>query len=68
MRKTYQVSSANNIFIFQKISSLYVGYVLIAEQAFDANVKPYNQSNLQKKNYSENIFIKIIVIIVKKHL
>ena len=31
-----------------------------------ANVKPYNQSNLQKKIYSVRIFIKIIVIIVKE--
>ena len=36
--------------------------------AFGAKVKPYNQSNLLKKIYSEKIFIKIIVIIVKKHL
>ena len=57
-----------NIFYFLKISSLYVGYEWIAEQAFDANVKPYNQSNLQKKTYSERIFIGIIVIIVKEHL
>ena len=38
-----------NIFIFLKVSSLYVGYEWIAEQAFVANVKTYNQSNLQKK-------------------
>ena len=30
--------------------------------------KPYNQSNLQKKIYSERILIEIIVIIVKEHL
>ena len=54
-----------NIFIFLKISSLFVGYDWIAEQAFDANVKPYDQSNLQKKIYSETIFIEIIVITVK---
>ena len=56
-----------NIFIFVKISSLYVRYEWTAEQAFDANVKPYNQSNLQKTIYNERIFIEIIVIIVKEH-
>ena len=45
-----------------------VGYEWIAEQAFDANVKPYKQSNLEEKIYSERIFIEIIVIIVKEHL
>ena len=40
----------------------------MSKQAFDANVKPYNQSNLQKEIYSERIFIEIIVIIVKEHL
>ena len=54
-----------NIFIFLKFSYLYAGYVWIAEQAFDADVKPYDQSNLQKKNYSDRILIEIIVIIVK---
>ena len=57
-----------NNFIFLKISSLHVGYEWIAAQAIDANAKPYNQSNLQKKIYSEGIFIEIIVIIVKEHL
>ena len=57
-----------DIFIFLKMSSLYVGYEWLAEQAFDADVKSYNQSNLQKNIYSERIFIEIIVIIVKKYL
>ena len=57
-----------NMFIFLKMSSLYVAYEWIAEQAFGANVKPYNQSNLQKKIYSERIFTEINVIIVKEHL
>ena len=57
-----------NIFVFLKISSLNVGYEWIAVQAIDANAKPYNQWNLQKKIYSEGIFIEIIVIIVKEHL
>ena len=55
-----------NIFIFLKISSFYVGYEWNAEEVFETNVKPYNQSNLQEKIYGKRIFIKIIVIIVKE--
>ena len=55
-----------NIFIFLKISSFYGAYEWNAEEAFEANVKPYNQSNLQEKIYGKIIFIKIIVIIVKE--